>query len=1047
MNSFLTWFSRLVAVVAALLALVTTSLVNAQSCGIPGMVGNAAVAAAVNTYFAGSGTPAAGTSSITLLAGATSRRGVAVNLVAGDLVLIMQMQDNTAGALAGNYEYAVVTVGGGVGATIQLASNLVNSYAQTITAASGIVRTFQVIRVPQYSTATLSGTINVLPWFVNATTGAATGGVFAVDVAGLLTANAVTINANARGFRGGLGVNSSANRAGGTALDNDYACDSGTLNGSYKGEGTAGIPKRVLGFDAAGAAGVATTYDAAGELFVVAANRGFINGSCGRAAQGNSGGGGNDGDPPTQTNGTNSGGGGGSNAGVGGNGGNNWNQGDPNLAALNQTPSTIPPAATGTGGWPSGGRGGAGLAPVVATKIYLGGGGGAGSANNGSANAITTFPPTAPGVSPTVVANGASGALTSSGAPGGGIVMWRAGAVTISAASVINAQGAHAYTKNPSGDTDSAGGGGAGGTVVIDNASGSLTNLTINAFGGIGGSSNYYNHGPAGGGGGGYIFTRGTGATTNVIAGTAGTDGCCAGGSPGNGSPKNYGATDGAVGLVTTSGTGNPPGAPSGAQCLPNLTVNKVAVTPLVTAATGATAQYTLNVRNTGGAATNAFIYDTGLPPGWTYVVTTPAIFAYAPAPPLAGGAFAAGAETTAATGVASPPVLPVNTYTVFNTSTLSLRAAATAPGVTPTTGQGSVTFGSFFIPQNGSISVTFAVSIPDAATVGTYHNGAGASFLDPTRTSNTGRAIAMATNISANRNSLAYSSNTTFQSGGTSTVAGQHHDGLVAGPTTDDVRLLPDISITKTGSSSAAVNATFNYTLTPRNNGRAIAVQTFATTQATDVVLANLGTVLGASPLTLTDTLPSGVAATNTFSGTNWSCSGTAPVVCTLPDTNAYPIAAATNFPLVTGTVRITCIGGNGKTNTAVISPGAGETLLTNNTGTFTTTITPACVNATLTVAKINAGITLVAGQTTSYTITVANLGPGAAGGTILTDPMAQGLSCTVNPTCTVAGGAVCPASLAIGTLQLTGLVIPTLPSGSTATFALTCGVTATGL
>lgn len=241
MNSFVTWVSRLAAVLAAFLALVTTSLVNAQICGIPGMVGNVAVSAAVNTYFAGSGTPAAGTSAITLLAGATSQRGVAVNLVAGDLVLIMQMQDNN-GALAGNYEYAVVTVGGGVGATIQLAAILKNSYAQTITPASGIVRTFQVIRVPQYSTATLSGTINVLPWFVNATTGAATGGVFAVDVAGLLTANAVTINANARGFRGGLGVNSASNRAGGGPLDNDYACDSATLNGSYKGEGTAGIP-------------------------------------------------------------------------------------------------------------------------------------------------------------------------------------------------------------------------------------------------------------------------------------------------------------------------------------------------------------------------------------------------------------------------------------------------------------------------------------------------------------------------------------------------------------------------------------------------------------------------------------------------------------------------------------------------------------------------------------------------------------------------------------------------------------------------------------
>jgi uncharacterized repeat protein (TIGR01451 family) len=1040
---FFACLSRWVAVLAAFLALVTTSLVNAQICGIPGMIGNAAVSAAVNTYFAGSGTPAAGTSSVALLAGATSRRGVAVNLVAGDLVLIMQMQDND-GTLAGNYEYAVVTVGGGVGATIQLASNLVNSYAQTITAATGVVRTFQVIRVPQYSTATLSGTINVLPWFVNPVSGAGTGGVFAVDVAGLLTSNGVTINANARGFRGGLGVNSASNRAGGGPLDNDYACDSGTLNGSYKGEGTAGIPKRVLGFNTGGTAGAATTYDAVGELYTVAANRGFLNGSCGRGAQGNSGGGGNDGVPPTNTNGQNSGGGGGGNVGVGGAGGNSWNSNNTASFTLNQTP----PTPLGLGGWPAGGRGGLALAPAVATKLYLGGG--AGSANNASADVITTFPPSAPGAPP--AANGATGGVTSSGAAGGGVVIWRAGAVTISAASTINAQGAHAYTKAPNGDTDSGGGGGAGGTVVIDNASGSLANLTINAFGGIGGSSNYFNHGPGGGGGGGggLIFTRGTGATTSVIAGTPGTDGCC-GGTGGNNSPKNYEATAGAVGAVTTSGVGNPPGSSSGAQCLPNLTVNKVTTTPLITAATGATAQFTLNVRNTGGAATNVFLYDTGLPPGWAYSATPAATFAYSPAPPLAGGAFAAGAETTLATGVASPPVLPVNTYTAFNTSPLSLRAAATAPGRTPTVAQGSLTFGSFFIPQNGSISVTYAVTIPNTATVGTYHNGAGASFLDPTRSSNVGRAIAMATNISANRNSLAYSSSTTFQTGGTTTVAGSHYSGLVAGPTGEDVRLLPDISITKTGSASAPVNAIFNYTLTPRNNGRAIAVQVFNATQATDVALANLGTVLGASPLSITDTLPTGVFATNTFAGTNWVCSGTSPIVCTLPDANAFPVNAATNFAAVTGTVRVTCLGGSGKTNTAVVSPGAGETLLTNNTGTFTTTITPGCVNATLTIAKFNSVVfpaTLLAGQTTSYTITVANLGPGAAGGTTLRDSPSLGLSCTTNPTCTATAGAACPGSLAIGTLLgPVGLVIPTLGSGSTVTFALTCGVTATGL
>lgn len=63
----------------------------AQSCAVPGWQGQASITTAVNTYFAGSSTPS--TTSIALNGGANSRRGVATNLVAGDLVLIMQMQD------------------------------------------------------------------------------------------------------------------------------------------------------------------------------------------------------------------------------------------------------------------------------------------------------------------------------------------------------------------------------------------------------------------------------------------------------------------------------------------------------------------------------------------------------------------------------------------------------------------------------------------------------------------------------------------------------------------------------------------------------------------------------------------------------------------------------------------------------------------------------------------------------------------------------------------------------------------------------------------
>ena len=633
------------------------------------------------------------------------------------------------------------------------------------------------------------------------------------------------------------------------------------------------------------------------------------------------------------------------------------------------------------------------------------------------------------------------------------MVLIRAGTLVVSAASTINAQGARSYNKSPVAATDSAGGGGAGGTVIIDApGTGALANLAVNAFGGVGGNSNYFNHGPGGGGGGGYVATSFTGATVDVSGGVPGTDACC-GGTTGNLSPKNYRAAPGTLGTSLTGSSGVlPPGSGASARCLPNLTVTKTANTPEITSATGATASYTINVSNSGGAATNVFLFDTSLPPGWVYRTAAPApVYAYAPAPPLAGGSFAAGAETTLAGGVATPPVLPVNSLTTSNSVTaVALRAAAAAPGRVPTAGQGSITFGSFFVPQGGSISVTFGVTIPDTATVGTYHNPAGAVFLDPTRNVTTARVVAMAANINANRNTLAYSSNTSFQSGGTTTIAGAHHSGLEAGPTSDDVVLLPDLSISKTAPATAAAGATYTYTLTPRNNGRALATYTFATTQASALLdVAALGAAIGAVPLALTDTLPSGMNMTSTFAGTGWACSGTTTAVCTLPAATAYPRAAATNFAALTGIVATTCSGGGSKINTVTLVVATGEQLTSNNTGTVSTTITPACGTVNLTISKVSSPTgSLLTGSTVNYTLTVSNLGPSTAPGALVTDPAVAGLSCTAVSCSVTAGSASCPASPTIGALQSTGLSItPTFAANATLSFVVSCTVTASGL
>lgn len=139
----------------------------------------------------------------------------------------------------------------------------------------------------------------------------------------------------------------------------------------------------------------------------------------------------------------------------------------------------------------------------------------------------------------------------------------------------------------------------------------------------------------------------------------------------------------------------------------------------------------------------------------------------------------------------------------------------------------------------------------------------------------------------------------------------------------------------------------------------------------------------------------------------------------------------------------------GNSIINTAGINPpvGIGDANPSNNVSTDVNSIV--AVAANLSITKSNAVATLAAGATTSYTVTVANAGPGDASNAIVRDPAAAGLSCT-SVTCSVASGtAACPAppALTIANLQGGGITIPTFNANSSLNFVITCEVTATGV
>ena len=486
----------------------------------------------VNTYFPGTANVAKGATSIPV--GTANGTGV---IASGSLLLVMQMQDasiSTSNTVAygngstgagfttinnaGNYEFVTAT-GAVSGGSVPIkgagpGNGLVFGY--TAAAASGTKgqSTYQVVLVPQYTSATL-GALTAAAW------NGSSGGILALDVAGQLNLNGGTAFVDGKGFRGGAGMQLTGGVGGATNADyrqtspTTYTGTAGGATGidASKGEGVAGTPEWVE----SGGTFLQTTT-------TIGYPNGAADGSMGRGAPGNGGGGGTDGDAAANT--QNAGGGGGGNGGSGGFGGDSWNT-----------------------NFSDGGEGGA-VFPATIDRVAMGGGGGAGSRNNSDGD------------------NQASG-----GSVGGGIIFIRADSLIGTA--TLTANGANAYNGTAN---DAGGGGGAGGTIVVLAANGGEGGLTFQANGGNGGNAwqaqTYaltQRHGPGGGGGGGAVFVSGAPASVSVSGGANGltlnTPAVAYGATPGNAGTT---ATNATLGQVT--------GIQSAALCTPDMTVSKTHV-------------------------------------------------------------------------------------------------------------------------------------------------------------------------------------------------------------------------------------------------------------------------------------------------------------------------------------------------------------------------------------------------------------------------------------------------------------------------------------
>lgn len=563
----------------------------AQVCALPGSDPSDPATGVINTYYppAANGTLAAGATQLSL--GARDTRGSATPIAAGDLVLVIQMQDgtlntsNNANYGAGNgtgqgtsspgsaglYEY--VRADGVSGNTVTFSPALTNTYVNAAATTSAGQKRYQIIRAPQYQNVTFNG-VNAPAW------NGATGGVVVADATGILTLGSATVEGQAnravfvagRGFRGAAGLGATPGNTAHNSNDQQWRASQNADGG--KGEGIAGTPQLMASkgnnFGVAVGAGTLATTNTG--------SQGYPLGDRARGAPGNAGGGGTEGTAPPGDSQRNAGGGGGGNYASGGVGGRPWN------APLNDT----------------GGRGGAGYAGTIGfNRVLMGGGGGAGGTNNSTGD-TATYENSGIGCS--------AGALCSSGASGGGIVILRAR--SFAGSGVIDVRGAHGYNVG----NDAAGGGGAGGSVVLEAREGGTA--TVDGRGGDGGNAwagdtggVANRHGPGGGGSGGFVVFSPSGfaLSANLAGGRAGRTS--------NGAGDTYGSSGNNGGL---NGFAPPtaPGVQPGANCLPDLRLAKT--NNVTTLNNGGISNYVLTVSNNGGPSTGTTTVVDVLPAGLT---------------------------------------------------------------------------------------------------------------------------------------------------------------------------------------------------------------------------------------------------------------------------------------------------------------------------------------------------------------------------------------------------------------------------------------------
>ncbi len=220
------------------------------------------------------------------------------------------------------------------------------------------------------------------------------------------------------------------------------------------------------------------------------------------------------------------------------------------------------------------------------------------------------------------------------------------------------------------------------------------------------------------------------------------------------------------------------------------------------------------------------------------------------------------------------------------------------------------------------------------------------------------------------------------------------------------------------------------------KTDGTATAVPGQSTSYAVVVTNSGPSSVTSAA---VTDTMPTGVASMT------WTCIGAGGGVC--PPAGSGSISSNVDLPVgasvtYTVTAAIVAAATGTLTNTATVAVplGVTDTNAANDSATDVDTLTP---SADLVVTKTDGVASVIPGQSTTYTVTVANNGPSNAPATVIADAQPIGAS-FISWTCSPSAGAGCSTASGSGSINST----VNLPVGTTATFTVVAaiGAAATG-